>query len=79
MDLIQIPIDDIWPVYHPKFTQAPNPLPPNSYVKQPSLLYYGDTAASFKLSSQLLNEAEACEILINHPHPNIAQYIGCIV
>ena len=31
------------------------------------------------MSSLLLHEAEVCEILRASPHPNIAQYLGCIV
>lgn len=27
---------------------------------------------------QLLAEVEACEVLPRHPHPNIAQYLGCV-
>ncbi|KAI1767734.1 serine/threonine kinase [Hypoxylon sp. FL1150] len=79
LHLINIPTDNIWPRFDTRFTRAPDPLPPNSYVKQPSLLHYGDTVASLKLSELLLNEAEICETLRRHPHPNIAQYLGCIV
>lgn len=48
-------------------------------MKRPSLLHYGDTEASTKLSTLILDEAKACEILSVHPHPNIAQYLGCTV
>ncbi len=48
-------------------------------MKQPSLLHYGDTAASLHLNTQLLNEVEICEILRRHPHPNNAHYLGCVV
>jgi serine/threonine protein kinase len=76
--LNKIPVEDIWPVANPKFTRAPRPLPPNTYIKRPSLLEYGDTPASCKPRDQVLNEVEVCEILMNSPHPNIGQYLGCI-
>lgn len=79
LDLTPIPTSQIWPPFPADFTRAPEPLPQNCYVKRPSLLYYGETDASTELSTLLLNEAEACEILRVYPHPNIAQYLGCIV
>lgn len=48
-------------------------------MKRPSLLHYGDTSASTKLSSLLLNEDKVCEILRASPHPTVGQYLGCIV
>lgn len=63
LDLTKIPIDSIWPKFNPKLTQAPEPVPENSYLKQPSLLSYGDTTVSLRLDEQILNEAEVCEIL----------------
>lgn len=79
LDLIKIPIDNVWPKLSPNLTQAPTPLPNNSYLKQPSLLYYGDTNASLRFDEQILNEAKVCEVLKQNPHPNIATYRGCVV
>lgn len=79
LELLEIPVHSVWPKFHPEFTLAPEPIPPDCYVKQPSLLHYGDTTASLNLGDQLLNEAGVCEILRKHPHRNIAQYLGCIV
>lgn len=79
LHLTQIPVDNIWPKFDKKLTQAPEPVPENSYVKQQSLLSYGDTDASLRLDEQIRSEAEICEILKKHPHPNIAEYRGCIV
>jgi len=79
LDPVLIPASHIWPLFPRHFTRAPEPLPQDCYVKRPSLLYYGDTEVSTDLSSLLLNEAEVCEILRASPHPNIAQYLGCIV
>ncbi|KAL5345644.1 hypothetical protein ACLOAV_009398 [Pseudogymnoascus australis] len=79
LELIPIPVSQIFPPFPETYTRAPQPLPQNCYVKRPSLLHYGDTDASTKLSSLILNEARACEILRVHPHPNIARYLGCTV
>lgn len=54
----------------PSFTLAPSALPPDSYFKQPSLIYYDDTPASLEPGRQVLAEVEACEVLRRHPHPN---------
>ena len=79
LKLHPIPTSKIWPQFKKGFTVAPKPLPPGCYVKQPSLLHYGDTKASTEQSSLLLQEARVCETLKKRPHPNIAQYLGCIV
>ncbi|TVY33743.1 MAPK/MAK/MRK overlapping kinase [Lachnellula occidentalis] len=76
---IPIPTSKIWPEFPKHFTRAPEPLPGNCYVKRPSLLYYGDTVASTELGDLTLHEAEVCEILRASPHPNIAEYLGCVV
>ncbi len=72
LKLHPIPTSKIWPQFEKGFTVAPKPLPPASYVKQPSFLHYGDTKASTEQSNLLLQEARVCEILKKHPHPNIA-------
>jgi hypothetical protein len=76
-----VPIDSskVWLLCPADLTRAPETLPPNSYVKRPSLLYYGDTKASSETSTLLLQEARVCEILRKSPHPNIAKYLGCLV
>ncbi|KFX90176.1 hypothetical protein O988_08309 [Pseudogymnoascus sp. VKM F-3808] len=79
LDLHPIPTSQIWPSFPETFTRAPDPLPQNCYVKRPSLLHYSDTEATSQLSTLILDEAKACEILRLHPHPNIAQYFGCTV
>lgn len=61
-----------------EFTLAPNPIPVDTYVKRPSLISY-DEKDSTSISELMLEEARICEILREHPHPNIAQYLGCLV
>lgn len=79
LQLTPIPHDNVWPLYSSELSLSPNPPPPNSYVKEPSLIDYGDTAASLQLSSHILHEAKICELLKGHTHPNVATYLGCIV
>lgn len=73
-----IPREDIYPVCKEDFTLAPNPLPDGIYIKHPRLAHYvpekGDAVAT-----RFLNEVYLYEALKNAPHPNIAQYHGCIV
>ncbi|EGC47225.1 serine/threonine protein kinase [Histoplasma capsulatum var. duboisii H88] len=69
---------NVWPPMDSRYTPSPDPLPPNSYIKEPSLLHYGDTPASLEPGRQLLAEVEVCEVLRRNPHPNIAQYLGCV-
>ena len=76
LDATRIPADQIWPLADPQFTRAPDPLS-STYVKRPSLLYYGLDDLNY--GSHVLTEVEACEVLKRHPHPNIAPYLGCIV
>ncbi|EAS37183.3 uncharacterized protein CIMG_02537 [Coccidioides immitis RS] len=83
VDISQLKINkiltkNIWPPMDSCYTPAPNPLPLNSYIKQLSLLYYSDTPASLELGCQLLAEVEVCKVLQRNPHPNIAQYLGCV-
>ncbi|KAI0454716.1 hypothetical protein F5B21DRAFT_503963 [Xylaria acuta] len=80
LNIIRIPGEHIWPLADPKFTRAPEPLPATCYQKRPSLLSYeGADKDSHYIPTVILNEVEACEILIKHPHPNVARYLGCII
>jgi serine/threonine protein kinase len=79
LDLHPIPAADIWPVFSTDLTRAPDPLPADCYVKRPSLLHYADMTFRSQLSNLLLQEARTCELLRKNPHPNIAQYLGCII
>ncbi|KAF1841497.1 uncharacterized protein K460DRAFT_168453 [Cucurbitaria berberidis CBS 394.84] len=79
LETIPIPANHIWPLADPTFTRAPEPLPSTCYLKRPSFLYYDETANEQDYGRQILTEVEACEVLKLHPHPNVAQYMGCIV
>jgi serine/threonine protein kinase len=74
LDLERIPLSYIQPTCPSNLTRAPDPLPPNTYIKRPSLY-----CSSESTKSVVLHEARICEILKKSPHPNIAEYIGCLV
>lgn len=78
LQINKIPIESIRPPMSPQFTPAPDPLPPNAYVKQPKFLDYGDTCGAEDIRRLILTEVVACEVLARYPHPNIAQYLGCV-
>lgn len=78
LELHPIPIEDIWPPFSSDLTPAPDPVPEDYYVKHPSLVSYDETD-DVQPSDILLEEARICEVLRKHPHPNIAQYVGCSV
>lgn len=50
-----------------------------SYVKRPSLLNYESTSNHPEFLELILSDIRVCEILRRNPHPNIAQYLGCLV
>ncbi|KAI1187399.1 kinase-like domain-containing protein [Nemania serpens] len=79
LDMTAIPVEHIRPLADPKFTRAPEPLPANCYLKRQSLLTYEATPSAHKFGDPILVEVEACEILREHPHPNIVRYLGCVV
>ena len=65
------------PVAPANITQAPRSCLSTCHVKYPNLLSW-----SFRLDyvkERTLREVAACELLAKNPHPNIAQYVGCIV
>ncbi|KAF2452746.1 kinase-like domain-containing protein [Lineolata rhizophorae] len=80
-----IPDKDIfpeWPSSSVELTRAPEALPPKVYIKRPNLSMY-DVFKEHNvlplLSQGLLQEAQAMQVLSQHPHPNIITYHGCRV
>ena len=81
-DNILIPLSAYSPPFSSRFTRAPEPLPPDSYIKKPRLISYDRTRQGpqpDQLADSFLMEVEVCETLRKHPHPNIAEYLGCQV
>jgi hypothetical protein len=73
--------------WHASLTEAPRPIPPDSFfLKSPSIFLpdgYGNdgTAASHAFRTpgdDMVEEAKIYEILKHHPHPNICVYYGCV-
>ncbi|KAK2055767.1 serine/threonine-protein kinase [Colletotrichum caudatum] len=79
---IRIPTTAYSPAFPPTYTQAPDPLPPNTYIKKPSLLSYDRIHRGTlpnNIADNVLAEVQICELLEHNPHPNIARYLGCQV
>ncbi|KAF7557031.1 hypothetical protein G7046_g6147 [Stylonectria norvegica] len=70
-----------WPQAMP-LTKAPDNLPTDVFVKRPRLALY-DVFLKHNvvhlLPKGLAEEAEAMEVLMSHPYPNIIGYHGCQV
>jgi serine/threonine protein kinase len=79
LDAVAIPMKHIWPLADPTFTRAPEPVPENCYLKRKSVLDYEDGSDAIGFGDTILAEVEACEVLRKHPHPNIVQYLGCVI
>ena len=77
-----IPTPAYSPLFPSDFTLAPDPLPPGCYVKKPRLTSYDQVCKGPEpdgIAQSVLQEAAVCELLKQHPHPNIASYLGCQV
>jgi serine/threonine protein kinase len=77
-----IPAPAYSPLFPSDFTLAPDPLPRGCYVKKPRLISYDRVCKGPEqdgIAQSLLQEAAVCELLKQHPHPNIASYLGCQV
>lgn len=82
LDAVKIDRDHVFPQFIPElYTLAPDPLPDDCYVKRQSLCSYDfeDPVFTRRLSYLVEREAKACEVLKESPHPNIAEYLGCVV
>ncbi|KAG5747770.1 hypothetical protein H9Q70_009555 [Fusarium xylarioides] len=82
--LVRIPDKEIFPQWPQglTLTKAPEELPPDVFIKRPRLALY-DIFSKHKvvhlLPKELVEEAEAMEVLGSQPHPNIIGYHGCHV
>jgi hypothetical protein len=75
-----IPTEEIYPPFSPDVSLAPQPLPDRCHVKTPDLLSYKpDAPLGTRPCDTFLEEIRILEILKANPHPNIAQYLGCII
>lgn len=73
-------MDDVRPRYSNDLTRAPEILSSDYYIKRYSLSSYDPACHGAQYFSHLvMHEVRICELLRLSPHPNIAEYLGCIV
>jgi serine/threonine protein kinase len=82
MNVKQIPTSAYNPNYSIEFTLAPENLLNSCYTKKPQLLSYDRVSEGPQpnlIAEDVLKEARVYEVLMQHPHPNIATSLGCQV
>ena len=72
----RIPKSHLYTKVQPNYRRAMDPLPTDSYIKRPPPLEYNQHKPEF--GNNMLTEITACEVIQAHPHPNLAEYRGCI-
>ena len=77
-DILQIPKEVYCPPASKMLKLAPNALSADYYVKRPNLTLFGDHEG-INLNDLVYRDISASETLGRIPHPNIAQYYGCLV
>ncbi len=78
IESMPIPTDAYHPLFSHELTIAPDLMPEDCWEKLPNLSSYTSRTPT-RLGEILLREARIGEFLINHPHPNVASYHGCVV
>jgi hypothetical protein len=79
LDITPIPSEHFCPKIEHNITEVLD-VRPHTHIKRPSLLYWEPSATNpATIAEIVLQEAEVCEVLKRNPHPNIAQYYGCLV
>lgn len=80
LDIIQpVPLDNINPRCPEGFLHATSPSPEAHYLKTPFFLYEDSKPGHTFIADCLLHEATALESLRHHPHPNLVEYLGCVI
>ncbi|RFN44788.1 serine/threonine protein kinase [Fusarium flagelliforme] len=74
-----IPVAHYCPPYTGNLKVAPPQVRPYAYMKQPSLSGYGVLEDKTVIAKSVSDEAAIGEVLLVHPHPNLAKYWGCVV
>ena len=72
-------VERIYPTYHKNLLKAQDSILPNCYIKRPVLSTYDNPSDAQVLKNLMMAEIEVYEILRSSPHPNIAEYLGCLV
>ncbi|CAF9942571.1 MAG: hypothetical protein ALECFALPRED_009821 [Alectoria fallacina] len=73
-----IPVGDYRPLFSDELMTAPNLMSQDCWEKLPDLSCY-DSRDPTRLEEFMLREARIVEMLMGHPHPNVARYHGCVV
>eukprot|EP00171_Calliarthron_tuberculosum_P004802 IDg4802t1 len=76
VDLLYVPLDMVFARFDSLcHSVASNPSAVDAYVKKPRIsLYMGNNSVATLMS----REAQICELLKLHPHPNIVEYRGVV-
>ena len=74
-----IPDDHIYPIYRENLLRAPDSILSNCYIKRPALSTYEDGDDAHEFKNYMMAEIEICEILKKNPHPNVTEYLGCLI
>ncbi|KXL47835.1 hypothetical protein M433DRAFT_515719 [Acidomyces richmondensis BFW] len=74
-----VPPQCIYPPFSERFTQAPTFDPDIHYLKTPSFTYADCKPGITFVADCFLREVVVLEQLKANPHPNLVNYIGCIV
>lgn len=74
-----VPLENVNPPYPDGFLQAPPSNPDSYYLKAPSFKWEDSEPGRTFVADCLLNEVTVLERLRQHPHPNIVEYVGCVV
>ena len=77
--LIPVPAECLQPLFPPGFTIAPPFDARKHYLKGPSFQYELGRPGCTIVAQSVLNEVTVLEKLLQHPHPNLARYYGCVV
>lgn len=76
LEILPIPRTHVYPLLP---TRAPNPLPPDVFLKRPGLDMYGNSKCLTTISALFMHEAQMCEVIKRSPHPNVVKYFGCLL
>ncbi|KAM0345804.1 hypothetical protein ACHAPU_006157 [Fusarium lateritium] len=79
MVVTYIPGGHMWPRFRSSLTAAPEGILQYCHVKQGAVGGYNIKGKGRDIKDLVLSEATVCELLMKHPHPNIAKYWGCDV
>lgn len=71
-----VPHSHLYPIVHPSYFLASSISRETAYVKAPNLVGYEKDSPNF--GSNMVTEIKACQAIRAQPHPNLAEYQGCI-